>query len=239
MASEIVRRIHFFRVKIRPNYRGELTNFSIRDACEQIRGLAFDANSTGPESRYLVGRDEDERLCVWPIRVEPSVRIIMGAVRRNDLPSLENDGQITPIALKGNGLVELSHVVFFDRGIVGYEFNSYGPRMANLPGYLSAKCRNGPPVRIDPILNRDAEEKFSRLQDIRGFKLRLHRSQFELLREAGLSIDSALDSAANQYGSDEIELVLRPGHGHRGDSLARSAFSLVGNLLKAQGTINQ
>ena len=56
-------------------------------------------------------------------------------IRRSGLPQVEHAGQIIPpTVLTGQGLVDLTHLVLFDDGIVGMEFNFRRPRPRSLGG---------------------------------------------------------------------------------------------------------
>lgn len=91
--------------------------------------------------RYL-RIDNDDDNCVWVDDRSSHPRLRLGTLRRGDWPQIENAGELRELTAEaGESVVESVHVSFFDRHIVGSEFNFYGPRLrSRLPAYLSAQA---------------------------------------------------------------------------------------------------
>ena len=112
-------------------------------------------------------------------------RLRMGLIRRSGLPRVEDAGRVLPLAIASTqGLVEQTHLVFFDKGIVGGEFNFYGPRPSRLADYLEQKVPHFPRISLDILLNRDSTEQLAHLRDVRLIDLRLRKDYVDVLADA-------------------------------------------------------
>src|SRR5205823_14209902 len=141
-----------------------LDPIAVRDAVQR--------SNTGDRYQEL---DDNEATCVWPESAGGRVALTIGGVRRSGLPWLEDAGNVLPLSIGDRqGLVEQTHMVFFDDGIIGAEFNFYGPRPKRLIGFLREKCPDVPPFQLDMLLNFDAAEQVKNLEDIRLIQLRVN-----------------------------------------------------------------
>ena len=130
----VQRKIYFYRWQ-QIRQLDEAQVFDPATAANLIADLPF----AGRE-RYLELEDGND-VCVWPSQL-PTGRVVMqvGVVRRYGLPQLEEDGTVSALALtERQGLLESTHAVFFPNGIVGAEFNFFGPRLSRLSGYMQEK----------------------------------------------------------------------------------------------------
>jgi hypothetical protein len=117
--------------------------------------------------------------------------------------------------------VEALHVVFFANGLVGVEFNFYGPRPSRLGYYLMKTAGlNEMPV-FEPLLRSDVIGQLERLRDIRLFDLKVRASYASMVKKADTDLGAAFD-AARQIGSpEEVEIVLRARKHEAGSWLGR------------------
>ncbi len=153
VASPKVRRqIRFYRLDVEPDETGHPQSVDFREVLKKIGRLQFRLGE-----RYL-DLSGGQILCVWPekeqLKSKPP-RLRLGTVRQQDLPQLEDHGRISPLRLQSQqGIVEQTHVVFFDDGIVGVEFNFHGPRINRLGRYLYVRFPHDlPKINFDIILN--------------------------------------------------------------------------------------
>lgn len=227
--NTIERKVYFFRLDVLPNEDGSVPSFSIEDALRSIQGLRFERTSTGPRSRYAdthVGL-----LCAWPSLARDKIRLRFGRVRRDDLPRLENAGSIKPLPIgPTDGIVETTHMQFFDHNIVGVEFNYHGPRASALSTYCETKVPDLPHFRLRPLLNRDALRQLDNMEDMRLVSIRLHPSDAQLLAEANRSLPAAFQAVGQQYNANAIDFVLRA---EPRRTLDRSIFEMVRTLFRS------
>jgi hypothetical protein len=161
------------------------------------------------------------------------VKLRLGIVRRSGLPDIEESGNITPLGiLDGQGLVEIIHIVFFPNNIVGAEFNFYGPRISRLSGYLHAKCGDRlPPIRLAILLRQDIQEQLAHLRTIRVARIRLHRSQFDLVRQADENLFQVFRACEAAAVAENVEIILRSesySREHLGERFLNSVKRLIG-----------
>lgn len=170
-------------------------------------------------------------ICVWPERLGGRVKLRMGGIRRKSLPMIEDTGAIQDIPLlESQGILEQCHVVFFPDGILGAEFNFYGPRVRKLQDYLADKCdANVPRVSFDLLLRRDPLAQIETLRDISLFHIAIHRADADLLGEADQSLPAALRATADANNAPRLELILRTDP-HSRASLGDRMLNVVRNL---------
>jgi hypothetical protein len=105
----------------------------LHPALQKLEGLPFRYAEDG--GRYVTSGDADQ--CVWVDEVGDICKLRFANVQRNALPLAEAGGQLTDLNLADDaGIYEVSHLCIFPDGIVGVEFNFYGPRPSRLAPYL-------------------------------------------------------------------------------------------------------
>ncbi len=200
----VERKIYFYRVNTDLENEGD-PEFDPMVAVQRISQLTF-VNG----ARYLSTEDGND-VCVWPFLNARGVRLQLGVVRRAGLPLLEDGGNVIPLPIGDNqGLLEPIHIVFFPNGILGAEFNFYGPRVSWLPVYLREKLPDLPRVRLDMLVRQDVQDQLLHMQNVRIARLRLHRSHFDLAQQADESLFEAFRAAQDASQAVAVELELRP-----------------------------
>lgn len=223
------RKIHFYRVR---KLIASDPDFDPVAAANAISNLAF-----GDGQRYLEAEDGNA-ICVWPIATAPRVHMRLGVVRRSSLPFIEDAGNVTPLTIgPRQGLLEPIHIVFLPNGIVGSEFNFYGPRLSRLGAYFREKLPSISRVSFDILLRQDIQEQLAHFKEIRIAQLRLHRSQLDLVRQADQSLFDAFEAAGQASGASSIEVVVRPERYAR-RSLSERVLGWV-NTLARTAAINE
>ncbi len=173
------RKIFFFRSAVQlvgPHYQG-VADFDPLAACQDLAKIPHKERSC-----TLPGGD---RLTCWPSTVHGRPRLVLGGIRHTGLPHVEKVGQTRPLNIDDDeGLVENTHIVFFEHGIVGVEFNFYGPRVRQLSTLLAAKFPTAGIVNFNAIANRDAQAKLTHLEDVRLLEMQIHRNYTDTLKSA-------------------------------------------------------
>src|SRR6266545_3516700 len=159
----VERKIYFYRVEVPAETGADRADFNVRPVLQHIEGLPFT-----PEGRYLEGAERNATCC-WVDRVRPPQRLRIANVRRSGLPQVERGGRLSRLDIPAeSGLVEQIHVVWFPQGIIGSEFNFYGPRLSRLGRYLAVKALDMcPELSFEPLLREDIVQQLMRLGDVR------------------------------------------------------------------------
>lgn len=225
--AAVKRKIHFFKiVNTSPN-----AEFVIADAVDERRHKQFTRPATAIESAYLADDDGEPCMGLWVHRAYANcIRLAIGTVRSDALPSVDDHGNVTSLDIADKSLLELTHCVFFPTGIVGVEFNFYGPRATRLPEYFAAKCPSHASFKLQAIANQDASQMLSRLREIQLVSMRVFPGKIpeEMLDEGGLF--GFLGSLKSWAGADNFEIVMRP-RLHSQDPLGISAMEIVKGIV--------
>ena len=202
------RKIHFFAIDVGHDDRGRPRRFDPNRTLTLIESLRFQRDQ--PPTRYEQDQDQDDGL----IFVLPTPRLSRETVRfcrvrYRGLPQLEHAGDISELPIEeAEGIVETTHVVFFQNNIVGVEYNHYGPRPSQLATYLQKKLGEldeaVPRVRIRPLLRHDALEELNQLTDLRWFELRVHRQYASLADRIHSSVRGCVDSIAEALDGPRV-----------------------------------
>jgi hypothetical protein len=227
-ANSVKRRIHFYRAVV-PKVKGQPGMFDPTAALAHISRLPF--STTG---RYM---DDGERLlCCWVEKAERLGRARLAVVRRDGLPSVEQDGVEKDLQLSATeGLVEQTHIRLFDHNIVGCDFNFYGPRLPSLGRYLLA--RGGPKaqtVTFEPLVRGDVAKMLDDFAGVRMLTLRVRRSEVAELEKIDKNLGRVMRAQANLGAADVIELTLGVKPYSRGATLGAGVFGRVKKLAKSK-----
>ena len=204
---EVDRRIYFYRTGVEENGQGGSGEFDIRSALERIDSLDY---ANFEESRYLFEPNGD-RLVVLPHDEADYPAARFGRIRLTGLPQLELYGRIRDLDLEEQaGLLEPIHVVFFPNGIVGAEYNHFGPRVSRLADYMNEKSSFGDSqVSFQALLQSAALEQINRLADVRQFTLRIPPGNDAILREADTSLADAFTASQRIAGTESITVTIK------------------------------
>lgn len=236
----IQRRIYFFRTRVSPKEDGTIPKFPVAALGSAIGGLKF-LDNFSPASRYMQDDEDGQLTCIWPVAGKTlATRFTIGTVRRIGLPSLERMGKIKPMrARKGVGVLEQTHVVFFQSGIVGAEFNFFGPRLSRLSQYIHEKLPRWPRVKFDPLLNHDAVTKLNELGSVRLVRLRMRRSDLALASQANKSLHDSLEATADKLGASVVEIMFQAEPLKRDSSLKQAVKTLLKNIVGRPTLLSQ
>lgn len=196
MAKELKRKIYFYKVSTISTSTNNQP-FNVIQAHDDIRNLPFSAPDQG---RYLEDQNNNTAFLVIPSSSQNGRHYWrLGTVRRNDLPRLEQGGQVNPLSIAPDeGLLEETHCIFFPDGIVGAEFNFYGPRATRLERYLAVKCASLPRIKLNLLVQRKMADQIMRMRDIRMIRFQLRRDYRDLLNYASNSLPNAFDATDDQ-----------------------------------------
>lgn len=204
MSDILERKIHFHVLTCR---RGS-SSVDMKRILERIDKLEF---KEGRGGRYFPKSDGN----LWTLFVDsldnPN-KARLGTIRRNALPLIEGKGKTSPLKLPSDsqGLFEPSHFVVFPNGIVGSEFNFYGPRIVTLRAYLPAIADQlVDEVEVLPLIKKDIQKTLSEIGEITQLRLRAYRSINQELSHLNPNLREAFKSLKNTTDADSIEVVFR------------------------------
>lgn len=205
------RRIFFYRVNAGVQETGEPKNVSFGPALRTIDHMPF---SDGDNGRYLASKDDDRELCCWVDKSQSPYQFKLAYIRRSEHPPVEHDGELSPLPLpRGQGLAELTHFMIFPKGIVGAEFNFFGPRASQFSFYCALKLKNAiPGFRLNPLLRRDLQKQLAKLSEVKMLDLKIKSSYANVIQEANADLGSAFKATARAMGAranDDLEIFFR------------------------------
>jgi hypothetical protein len=234
MPASIPRRIYFYRLKVVPDEDGRTRAFDVKSVFTDIGHLHFHEH-TEANSRYM-DAGHGHYLCVWPQVTSGKLRISLGISRRSGLPKLEESGHKSSINAKPNqGVVEETHVVFFQNGIVGVEFNFYGPRISRLADYFSQKLPHLPQIYFNGLISDDALKQLQNMEEIRLLCLRVRSDATDIFRAAARHLPGALRAASDQFDAPVVEVVFRAAP-HSRRPLGQSVMDFLKSIVGVQST---
>jgi hypothetical protein len=192
-SKPLQRKVYFYRLRTEPDEQtGVPKPFNPLDACQAISDLPFGGPDGG---RYLLSSDGNA-LCAWPTSSNGLSALRLGVVRRADLPRIEHGGQVMPLNIgPQQGLLEETHLLFLPDGVVGAEFNFYGPRASRLGTYLIAKCPSLPKVSFDLLVHHDMLEQVNRMVDVRQIHFSVRADYADLLGHASEDLPAAFSTS--------------------------------------------
>jgi len=175
--------------------------------------------------------------------------IVYVRCRDHGLPMLAQAATLEPLNIAaGRQLAELTHTVFFDRHIVGSEYNHYGPRLPALAGYLADKVPQCLPpnnkIRIVPLINEDRLELLRNARSIKGLSLKMAPELLDVVDAIQHLNDGreALKALSTGYGVQRIGLDLQNRNGLNKDqvvALVDWAFEQGAGLLSTAYAVVQ
>lgn len=177
-------------------------------------------------------RESDEAYISCIVDSANTVRF--GRIRRRGLPSRIDDGDnIDNIPLARNGgLFEATHVMYFEPGIVGAEFNFYAPRVSRLAPYMRRKAGTTG-VEIVPIIKGDSARDLQRFDRLKRFTMRVATDAFDTLRTPGrFPIFRRIAHAAEAPGVETVNVTLAAEQGRNAPSLGRAIVNEILGLAR-------
>jgi hypothetical protein len=225
------RSIHFFRMDGGASEGGVPIGVDLAPALQKLDGLSFRDSTTG--GRYVTAGDAD--LCAWVDHVGGTSKIRFANVRRNALPQAEAGGELTDLVLaEGAGICEVSHLCIFAGGIVGAEFNFYGPRPGRLATYLRRVVGDDcPEFTLEALLRQDVADLLQRKRSVRKLSLNVRGSYINVISQADASLGAALRAAERASHADCVGVYLEPEPYQRRD-LDDGILQLLRRLARRQ-----
>ena len=152
--------------------------------------------------------------------------------RHTDLPQMEENGAIKQLAIPARaGVADCTHVVFFADGIVGADWNFYGPRATALAHYINVKTRPANVISIRPLLRSDVADAIDHWESVRVVELKIRAPFIPVVRQVNRTLADAFERAREVGGATEVGLVLAPGSRARQSRLGAGVMPVIRGLL--------
>jgi hypothetical protein len=223
--NELERKIHFYGADCGTGENGKPLTWKHGPPLAHIAALPFTNLESG--GRYL--EDDGEVYCCW-FGKDPN-KLRFAVIRRDAWPQIEENGELTPLNYPANaGLVEVIHVRFFPKNIVGFDSNFYGPRLPRLGRYVNRVAAGvGPKVNFNPLLRRDALKELAG-KDLRVFSMRIKSSEVETVEKANKALGKAFRASDEVSQADEVQVIFKPKPHSRDLSLGKKLMKATQKL---------
>jgi hypothetical protein len=161
---------------------------------------------------FYIDEGDQQYLCAVLDRVEPPQRLRLYRIRRGNLPETEEAGNFEELELAAQrGLAESIHILLFEEGVIGSEYNHYGPRITTFGQFLNERC--GLELRIRPFIRQDVFSAILGMREIRRFRVKVSPHGIAELQQQGVALSEGFDAAdvfrAGKYV--DVTLASEPG----------------------------
>lgn len=202
LLGKVSRKVYFFRLADHAEFVGKL-----EAVVANIDALPFN-----DQGRYQATSGDDTVLAVFVSSAVYPIKIQFARIRRDNLPLVEREGAITPLTLEANaGLMDWSHIVIFNDGIVAAEFNQDAPRLRRLGQYLMFKGGSNLPSapRFMPLFQRNVIEELESFENVTILELEALTSDADLIAEGDENIGAAFKACQKAGNVKKSQIVLK------------------------------
>jgi len=219
------RNIYFYKIPSRPNGGA----VDLPSLVARVDELPWSSE----QHRYWPQVSGDD-IAMWS-HSRSGDRFVLGTIRRSAFPRTERAGLLTDLAVTaGDGLHEGIHAIVFDNGIVGIEYNFYGPRPSRIPAYIQYALPESLSFTLEPILRNDVLQRLSKQKEIRVVELQIRRGYADQVALAHEDLGAAFAQLANASDAEVLGIVLRPELNAR-TPLAKKAKKQLKRLARLAG----
>lgn len=202
----VERKIYFYRVDAGTDVDGNAIEFDPVPILEHIEEQPFSR-----AGRYWRQQDDSDICSVRDDSSSDQIRLRLWNSRRSGFPALESNGRLSKLRVPQDaGLAEQTHFIFFSSGIVGVEFNFYGPRAGRLANYFRVKAEGvGPEIQFLALEDRSVFQKLRHKPELRLFRMRIFRPYVDWVKQADKHLGGAFEAQAALGDMDELEVMVR------------------------------
>jgi hypothetical protein len=190
------RKIYFHKALVDDEPDFVLDRDGIVTAIQDIRGTP----------QFYVDEGDETFLCAVVDRPNPPHRIRLYRVRRRNLPEIEGDGNFGDLPLnEREGLAESIHIILFEDGVIGSEYNHYGPRITTFAQFAADRC--GSDFRLRQFVRSDVIGQILAMAEIRRFRVKVSPAGLAALQAGGVTLNGAADATDLFRDGRYVELV--------------------------------
>jgi hypothetical protein len=201
----ISRNIYFYKINAGFKNSGIPVDLDLHSIFERIDKIPLD----NPD-RYMPFNGR--HICCWVIEKEFPMRIILGNIRTDTFPLLVKKGHLSPLQIPdGSEMAENIHIVIFKDYTIGFEYNSFGPRISSLADYVNTKAYDTSKqyITVDPLIQQDQITRILKLNRISSFTLRIKPGFVQIDKYKKLPLMRALDLCQGVGGADSLEITYK------------------------------
>lgn len=200
--KSVQRKVYFFRLADQEEFLPV-----IEEAFRRIDDLPFNE-----QGRYLPTSDDQTSLVVFVEQFSFPIKFQFGRIRRADLPLVEDGGKISPLKIaQSAGLLDWSHIIIFEDGIVTAEFNRDAPRLSRLGEYLLMKTMgalsNSP--RFRPLFQRKVLEELASFDYLTALEVEAPLLDAKAIAEADKDLGAAFRAARRAGQTKNARLIFK------------------------------
>lgn len=204
--DHVDRTVQFFQANRFDDY-GDALPLEHEATLQEVLSLPFSGNGL---LRYL-DLPGGDALCAFRLPFAGLDAFQFSKIRRGVLPRVELFGEMEDLELKpGAGLEDSIHIVFFPGSVIGAEYNQSGPRVSQLGAYFSEKAphRADGFLNIRPKLTNDIRTVVDDLEDLRLFRLVVHPSYEDSVRQRDASLANLLRASDEYAGTADTDAIV-------------------------------
>ena len=236
--KKVERTIYFYRSFVGVSDTGDYEPFDPTPAMDSIQ--AFVGTPDWYQDYDAVNDDVLGLLPDGLYQGYPTARLCL--IRRTAIPQLELGGTITdiPNLHQDQGVVEVTHLVFFPDNVIGSEYNHFGPRISRLPIYLREKIPTNEDVknlRLSVLTRGDTTAILDELTSVHTLEMAVLPSVRALIRNRDPGLGAALDGIAGIGNADVVKLSYTASVNER-ESLLQRLAGLFKELLPNPEFVN-
>lgn len=214
------RKVYFFQLADKAEF------LPLMEACiSEVAQLPFN-----DQGRYLPTTDADNVLVLFVSSTIYPIKLQFGRIRRADLPLIENAGQISPLKIaQGAGILDWSHLILFEDGILAAEFNRDAPRIARLGEYLYFKGKNTLPTspRFKPLFQRAILDELEAFDTVSVLEIEASTLDADAIKEADKNLGQAFLACRKAGHVKKARIILKTSFNPQSDlrALAKRLFT--------------
>ena len=201
MSDKIERKIHFYKITSTvPDEDGYGEEVDLPTIVEKLKPFL------GEEDSNFIDFGDDQ-LGIWLESETFPVKLKIGRIRKKSLP-LRNKGiNLSGLKLGTDGLVEITHMVFWKNGLVGVEYNHNAPRPSALENYLWEQVDEE--VHFFKLVNEDIDNLFNEFSGFFSMNVRIKTSYISTLSNEDGGFFKALEEINQKAECDVIEIGIK------------------------------
>ena len=109
------------------------------------------------------------------------------------------------------GVMEVSHLLFLDDGVIGAEYNHRGPKVTVLPRYLRSKSRSLPAIATSVLLRQGAHQQLREMTMVASVEIEISRSNLAICRasaDTNATLFDSFEASIAPFEADNIRIMV-------------------------------
>ena len=208
MAETIDRLIQFFRVR---NLVGQHDDIIFHDTWDALESALQVPLRDSDPVRYLdIGGGDALAVFEIPFPFGEEQRAVRFCrLRSSAIPEIERRDAFQGLPMQDDAnLAEPIHIVVFDNGVVGADFNRDGPRTSQLRHYLLNRAGDEfPPLSFEPLVRGDVHGLLDDLDDLRFMRFEVHPDYARVVSQFDGGLTDAVRAQRNVLVQRPVAII--------------------------------